>query len=203
MKIPNPIKNTRVTLKHLALAAVLSASFLTGTAQAGIPITWNVAVDGAWDTTTANWTLDGSTLTTFASDGSEDAIFAAGTTGHTITIPSAMSPASTTVSGGDYTFSGGPLAGSGSLTKSGSGTLKIDDLVSGTGTVVQNTYSGGTIMNGGTLHLGGMFAGISPDCRGALGTGPVTLNAGTIEFDRYTETNALLVYGGTLYSQNG
>ena len=46
-----------------------------------------------------------------------------------------------------------------------------------------NTYSGGTIMNGGTLHLGGMFAGISPACRGVLGTGPVTLNSGTIEFD--------------------
>ena len=68
---------------------------------------------------------------------------------------------------------------------------------------VVHTYSGGTIMNSGTLHLGGMFNGISPDCSGALGTGPVTLNGGTIEFDRYTETNALTVNGGTLYSQNG
>ncbi len=202
MKIPDPTNNLRVSLKHLALASVLSASFLAGTAQAGTPITWNVAGNGVWDTTTTNWTLDGSTLTTFASDGSEDAIFTAAT-GGTITISSAMSPASTTVSGGNYTFSGGPLAGTGSLTKSGSGTLKFDDLVPGSQTVVQNTYSGGTIMNGGTLHLGGMYAGISPACQGALGTGPVTLNAGTIEFDRYTATNDLTVNGGTLYSPNG
>ena len=118
MKLPDPTNNLRVSLKHLALASVLSASFLAGTAQAGTPITWNVAGNGVWDTTTTNWTLDGSTLTTFASDGSEDAIFTAAT-GGTITISSAMSPASTTVSGGNYTFSGGPLAGTGSLTKSG------------------------------------------------------------------------------------
>jgi autotransporter-associated beta strand protein len=114
-------------------------------------------------------------------------------------------PLSTTVTNDspvNYRFSGGPIA-MGSLIKSGSGILTIDGLVSDSGTVVANTYSGGTIMNAGTLHLGGMYAGISPDITGTVGTGPVTLNGGIIRFDRVTETNALIVNGGTLYSQNG
>ena len=77
-----------------------------------------------------------------------------------------------------------------------------------TGALINHTYSGGTTVNGGTLHLGGLFTntsgqGISPLCTGTVGTGPVTLNSGTIEFDRVTEANALIVNGGTLYSQNG
>jgi autotransporter-associated beta strand protein len=80
----------------------------------------------------------------------------------TITISSGMRPHSTTVSG-NYTFTGGSIAG-GSLTKDGAGTLKIDGLG-------PNTYSGGTIMNGGTLHLGTIVNGISPLCTGTVGTG--------------------------------
>ena len=172
---------------------------MAGNAQAS-NITWNVAGDGAWDTSTPNWTGD---ATTFTSDGTVNVIFNK-SAGGTITVSSGMLPLSTTVSAGsgNYKFSGGPIA-SGSLTKSGSGTLAIDDLVPGSGTAVANTFSGGTTMNGGTLHLGGMYNGISPICSGALGSGTVTLNAGTIEFDRYTESNPLIANGGTLYSQNG
>jgi hypothetical protein len=181
----------------LTLAA--SAALLAGNAQAS-NITWNVAGDGAWDTSSANWTGDS---TTFTSDGTVNVVFNK-SAGGTITVSPGMLPLSTTVSAGagTYKFSGGPIA-SGSLTKSGSGTLAIDDLVPGSGTAVANTFSGGTTMNGGTLHLGGMYNDISPICSGALGAGTVTLNAGTIEFDRYTESNPLIANGGTLYSQNG
>jgi len=180
----------------MALGLAASASYLTGTAQAGTPLTWNVAGDGAWDTTTANWTMDGTNPATFASDGLEDAIFTAGTAGHTITISSDMTPASISVSGG-YTFSGGPIAGSGSITKNGSGTLKIDGLL-------PNTYSGGTFIDGGVLHCGTMVGGISPGLSGVLGTGPVTLGLGTtIEFDNVTSANALISNGGTFASVNG
>ena len=193
----NPTHSNSRGLKRLVLALAAGAGILAGTVHAAT-LTWAVT-GGTWDTTSANWTGD---ATIFTSDGTEHVIFT-GSTGGTVTVWSDMSPASTTVSGGDYLFSGGPLAGSGTLTKSGSGTLRIDDLVPGTGDVVENTYTGGTIMNGGTLHLGAMFAGISPGCRGALGTGPVTLNGGTIEFDNYTATNDLIANGGTLYSTNG
>ena len=54
----------------------------------------------------------------------------------------------TTVSAasGEYAFSGGPIAGTGSLTKSGSGTLTLNN---------PNTYSGSTVINGGTLVANG------------------------------------------------
>jgi autotransporter-associated beta strand protein len=58
-------------------------------------------------------------------------------------------------------------------------------------------------INKATLHLGTIVDGISPLCTGTVGTGTVTLNGGTIEFDRVNEANALIANGGTLYSQNG
>jgi len=88
------------------------------------------------------------------------------------------------------------MSGVGSLTKSGSGTLQFYGLS-------QNIFSGGTIINNGTLHLGAIIDGISPNVVNPLGTGPVTLNGGTIRFDRVTAANALTVNGGTLYSNNG
>jgi len=61
-----------------------------------------------------------------------------------------------------------------------------------------NTYSGGTIINRGTLIWGTMVNGISPECNYALGTGPVTLNSGaTLEFERASPTNTLVLNGGT------
>ena len=90
----------------------------------------------------------------------------------------------------------GVISGTGSLTKDGPGTLKIYGLT-------PNTYSGGTIINSGTLHLGTMVSGISPSCTYTMGTGPVTLNGGTIEFDRVTAANALTSNGGTIVSPNG
>lgn len=88
------------------------------------------------------------------------------------------------------------MSGTGSLTKSGSGTLQFYGLT-------RNTFSGGTTVNNGTLHLGAIINGISPDVVNPLGTGPVTLNGGTIRFDRVTAGNALIVNGGTLYCNNG
>ena len=88
------------------------------------------------------------------------------------------------------------ISGTGGLTKANAGMLKIYGLT-------PNTYSGGTIVNSGTLHLGTMVSDISPLCANPVGTGSVTLNSGTIEFDRVTVTNALAINGGTLYSNNG
>jgi autotransporter-associated beta strand protein len=101
-----------------------------------------------------------------------------GTAGGRVTIPSLIS-------------------GVGGLTKNSPGMLEIYGLNA-------NTYSGGTIINSGTLHWGTITNGISPPCNFALGTGPVTLayNA-TLEFDRVTATNALISNGGTLVSANG
>jgi autotransporter-associated beta strand protein len=91
----------------------------------------------------------------------------------------------------------GLISGSGGLTKSGPNTLQLYG-------IVPNTYSGGTIVNSGTLHLGVLIGGTSLIVINPLGTGPVTLNTGgTIQFDRVSASNALTVNGGTLFSPNG
>ena len=118
---------------------------------------------------------------------------------------------------GNYTFEGGPLtvggnlifnssnsarissaiAGAGSLTKNGSGSLSLDGLV-------KSSYSGGTIINSGTLYWGTTIGNDSPSCDTACGTGPVTLNSGaTIIFERANALNALTLNGGSLISYNG
>ncbi|HYG24697.1 MAG TPA: autotransporter-associated beta strand repeat-containing protein [Verrucomicrobiae bacterium] len=78
-----------------------------------------------------------------------------------------LSPSSVVVnSSQNYTFTGGGLL-TGSLTKSGTGTLVLDNT---------NSYTGATVINGGILQLGdpaGMYAGAA----GTLGRGPVTNNA--------------------------
>jgi autotransporter-associated beta strand protein len=92
----------------------------------------------------------------------------------------------------------GLISGASSLTKSNPGMLKIYGLV-------PNTYSGGTIINSGTLHIGTINPdGQSPFCVGVLGTGSVTLGSGTtLELDRVSADNTLISNGGTIFSNNG
>ena len=191
MKTLNP--KSRVTLKHHALVAALGAAlfFGGGSSAHAASITWNVAGDGAWDTTSSNWSTDGgATTTTFISDGSEDAIFTAGTAGHTITISPGMSPASTTVSG-DYNFSGQPVA-TGSLTKSGGGTLTL---------LVTPANFSSIAVQGGTLYLrADQFAGGN-----SFNIGNVTVESGAVlEGERaYMVGGTLTLNGGTYWEDNG
>ena len=91
----------------------------------------------------------------------------------------------------------------------GGGTMAITNLISGAGglihespgntdiTRVTNTYSGGTVINYGTISLG-------LQANQALGTGPVTINpAGTLTLNRINAINPLILNGGTIYSTNG
>ena len=89
------------------------------------------------------------------------------------------------------------IRGAGSLTKNGSGTLTLDG-------VIPNTYSGGTVINNGTMVWGTMVGSSSPECGFACGTGPVTLNSGgTIIFQHATPSNPLILNGGKLSATNG
>jgi len=64
----------------------------------------------------------------------------------------------------------GTISGTGSLTKSGSGSLTLN---------VPNTYSGGTTLSTGTLILNSGTAGVSASS--AIGTGTLTVSGGAID----------------------
>jgi len=82
---------------------------------------------------------------------------------------------------------GGLISGTGGLIVNNGGPLHIINS--------SNTYSGGTIINGGTLAMDGWSNG-KP---GTLGTGPVTLNEGaTLTPCGGICTNALILNGGTI-----
>ncbi|MCF7733644.1 MAG: autotransporter-associated beta strand repeat-containing protein [Akkermansiaceae bacterium] len=100
--------------------------------------------------------------------------------------------------GSDTTFGGpgngqvnftGVITGAGSLTKNGTGVLTINKAI-----LNDNSFTGGTIINSGQLRM---------NLQATLGTGPITLNGGTIFLWRFYPTNALIVNGGTLLSENG
>jgi autotransporter-associated beta strand protein len=83
----------------------------------------------------------------------------------------------------------GPISGRGALIKNGPGMLKISNPI--------NTYSGGTVINGGRLYLFLANKG--------LGSGPVTLNdGGNLVLERGDITgNRLILNGGVIDANNG
>ena len=116
-----------------------------------------------------------------------------------VIVPPVSLAANVTVagSGNGQVSLGGLVSGTGQLIKNSSGGLQLR------GHTVQNTYSGGTIVNSGTLQLGYYDGSVTFVSTDPLGTGPVTLNSGAITLDRATASNALTVNGGTLANYNG
>ena len=113
-----------------------------------------------------------------------------GSNSPSIYLTATVSPSAIIVnSTNNYDIAGyGLIAGPGSLTKSGSGTLTLED---------NNTYIGATVINGGTVQVG------NAGSTGSLGTGNVT-NNGALAFNRtdiITIANAI-AGSGTLV-QNG
>jgi autotransporter-associated beta strand protein len=106
------------------------------------------------------------------------------------------------------TVSSGNVTNNGTLQYNASGNLTISNTVTGDGTLSMtgagiltlsgnNTYSGGTTINAGTVTLGSQVSQ-------ALGTGTVLVNSGgTLVTDRITLTNSLTLNGGTVQETNG
>jgi autotransporter-associated beta strand protein len=111
--------------------------------------------------------------------------------------------------GNTIEINGNLIQGPGGLTVTGGGTLKMNDgyysTNSGTGNLDQNTYAGGTVVNGTTVEVSDTDSSSNLSggtiVSGLFGTGPVTLNNGSgLQEDNYKETyyaNAFNL-GGTL-----
>jgi autotransporter-associated beta strand protein len=110
-------------------------------------LTWtDASANNLWDTSSSNW-----------NSGSSNAIYTDGSLvtfndnnggNYVVTLNTTVSPGSVTVnnSAGNYVISGsGTIAGTTSLTKSGSSTLTLNTV---------NTYSGGTNVSAGKLVIG-------------------------------------------------
>jgi autotransporter-associated beta strand protein len=108
---------------------------------------WSGTQNGNWDVNvSANWIITGSAGTYYDGDYAQFTD-ASGVTN--VTLTATVAPGGTTVNSfKNYTFfasSGSHIAGSGSLTKNGTGTLVLAGLI--------NTYSGTNTINSGTVSI--------------------------------------------------
>jgi autotransporter-associated beta strand protein len=128
-----------------------------------------------WDTTnTADW-FNGNDLVTF--HAMDNVTFDdTGSVSPAVNIASAaVSPGNLTVAADqNYTFNGGAINGAGSLTKSGLGTLTVNNA---------NGFTGGTVIQNGSVMIG-------PG--GSLGTGAIT----------FQNTTLTSTYGATAFGLN-
>ena len=174
--------NTVAMKKTLALLLLLAG--LSGEVRAETLI-WNGSGnDMTWNTEDGNWLLNGAHAV-YANDN--DVEF--GDTGNGyVALSGELSPTSVLVDSDKYYFfcndigEGHKLTGTMQLTKEGGGTLTIE---------TANDYTGGTIINGGTLVLGN---------DSALGQGAITLKSGTLDLGHCTLSgNEITVTGhGTI-----
>jgi autotransporter-associated beta strand protein len=110
------------------------------------PLYWTGGVDGNWDLSTANWNFNAAPSAFQAQDIVVMDDSATGSTA--IALGGPVSPSSVTVNNStkNYSLSGaGGITGSAPLLKTGSGVLTLGNI---------NTYTGGTIINEGSVVLG-------------------------------------------------
>ena len=177
---------------------------------------WTGATDTNWDYSTANWLLHSSLASTVYTDGGT-VVFNDSGNNTSVNLAIAPSPSTITVSNvtKSYSFVGSSaIGGAATLTKQGSGTLTMAN--------GYNSYSGLTLISGGTLVLGDgvvdtALAGPIEDDSSLIlnifsynapntitGTGSVTVtNGGTLVLNNpNTYTGATTIVGGTVQMNN-
>jgi autotransporter-associated beta strand protein len=137
--------------------------------------------------TAANVTLAGTQRISFVANGGSLPQFNHnGLDAVTVSLPVRLQ-AMTSVGGTGTINLTGTISGSGGIIKNSYGVLSIDQ---------NNTYTGGTIINVGTLRM-------EWDKNSALGTGPITLNGGTLGGARNTGANPIIANGGKIQFESG
>ncbi|MDR2980887.1 MAG: autotransporter-associated beta strand repeat-containing protein [Puniceicoccales bacterium] len=180
----------------LISAAVLAFS----SAAIASTYSWNGG-NGNW-TTDSKWLVDGGPTPAMWQDGND--VLLDNASSGTLTLGSTISQTGITVNGdNDWTISGaGVISGAGQLIKNGSGILTIAN-------TNNNTFTGDTVINGGTIALGTGGTGSDTATAAALGTGDVAINSGgTLKLwiqnsKTFTIANKLHVDGGTIYAEDG
>ncbi len=185
---PVPTNNFVLGALPLGVAGVLTNSgtsldlLITGTGQnlvwygadsLGNPLTtWNI-------NTSSNWSLGNARYLQYSGNSYGDYVMFDDTlytpSGADITLNTAVVPASVSFNNNStpYSITGsGGIGGATSLVKSGSGALYLG---------TSNSYTGGTIVNGGTLS-------VAKDSALGASNGPVTLNNGVML--QYSNTTA-------------
>ncbi len=158
---------------------------LVVTSSPNNPLNWGTSASGPWDFTTTDWVVAGGGGPTNYSDGVAVTFNDNTQTAVAIDLRSNVQPVSVTANntlGGTtaYTITGaGSIGGGTSVLLQGSGLFAL-------GTT--NTYSGGTIVNSGTLGINYGGDGSGPS---GIGTGPLTLNTGAA-LDNTSGSNVVL-----------
>ncbi|OQP61143.1 hypothetical protein A3860_05340 [Niastella vici] len=154
-------------------------------------LTWTGALSNDWDKTTKNW-IDSTNTPVLFTDTSTLTFPEAGQAGRTVNISAPMAAGDLLVnSNGNYTFSGtGYITGTKSVNKTGSGTLSL---------LTNNTYTGATVVHGGTIQLntlanGGVASSIGASANYAFNWvwkgGGWLYSGGTIGTDRNVALDA-------------
>jgi autotransporter-associated beta strand protein len=141
---------------------------VTAVAHSANDVVWNASpsTDTAWNTTdTNNWIKSG--LSSGFANGN-NVYFTNARVGNVVVAGGGVTPGSINVSHtmGTYTFSGGAIGGSGTLVKTGAGTLVLANT---------NTFTGGTTVTGGTLAVNGSLAGTV-----SVGSGATLQGSGSV-----------------------
>ncbi len=181
---------------NLVVDLVLTNGALTAPPGPPKQDTWGGAINGNWDTTTANWISSGivtnySNLTTAGSG--DPVVFDDSLTGTAnVILTTKLIPATITFNNNNsnYVFTGtGRISGTGSLTLNGTGTVKLDNNGN-------NDFSGGMTINSGTLQVG------NSDTNGNPGTGAINNNGGLV-FSRTDSTLGTTVTLGLISGTGG
>ena len=171
-------------------AAALNVTFGRNGAGPAAPfdgVTWDSANNVNWNNgTNASMYADKASVTfNDANNGN-----------YAVTLNSTVQPASVTFNNslGNYTISGtGTIAGTASLSKSGTGIVTLS---------TANTYTGGTVISNGTVALGSNKAlGFGGVVNGSPGSTAVTTN-GTLDLAGQAITQPITLNGGSLINSN-
>lgn len=184
----------------LGISPGLTATFsVTGSTLylnvAAVSDIWTGAVNGNWDTSTANWSGNATVFTNGQAVLFDDT--AAGPTSLTVTTP--LLPAGITVNNNVLTYS---IASSGANNIGGSGGLTMQNIGTLSLSGGANTYTGPTVINNGTVSVGTLAMSGQPSDIGAASSAStnLVLNGGTLQ---YTGDGAGTDHGATLGAGGG